>query len=613
MVSHELLEPFSSSGIENYTQPGQISETDVSTTVDVSSIEASVINSCKAQEVLYSFDDNEAIVDGNKDLFLNTILNQGLAKLAASEDINDVADAFRQMDNLIGKAEYVLAIMISYIREQKIWKHYGYSSMNKFLDDLPVVCKWSRQTINNAAQAGQIICHLSGPAISYTGMQLDFTLTPAFFYRNYAKVKFLYRIFYIWNLIPTTEVMVNFRDMTYREFESFMVVYEEQNKAEIERLARLNGKTLPKKYHKSRPKSSKIPLPVLAEQDLKIYQEVRLGRLIGYIFTSNQACVESIIGFIKETTQREYEALNKKYREPSEIFFDKELTQCAEDMDWADLCPHNLILATGRLSHLLDILSPEAIKEAFYKGFKTKTELTLAQAYLIKSMEEAPLAKSIYDYLTQHHIGIQFNPAAKDFCFKVLEIDESRYKWLKRIAGGLTTLTMFKGNVRFTSEGFLEKLAYLHDAYFKHGHNLSLVVDALNTVSAKRFREFASNCYDNLSSDPITMKDYLKAKPYIDKLHVYHSKGKSVSVIGLHSEREERLLDMINMAMEPGREHLQNRYPGIIWDSNFKVEYGIETTSIHEENKQERLTPIREPSTDVQFTDTEYQSISKAA
>jgi hypothetical protein len=229
-----------------------------------------------------------------------------------------------------------------------------------------------------------------------------------------------------------------------------------------------------------------------------------------------------------------------------------------------------------KLSDLILDLSPDNIKLALVREFKTESELTLAQAHLLYRLKNTmSFDYSIWDYFRQHQIKIEhmWEPVM-DFAVQVLGIEASRYKWLKRISENLPYLTgpSLRGKIHLTSAGFLEKLSYLSTALKKHVDNYGLVIDAFNTVSAKRFREFARNKWDNLSRDPITLKDYQKAKPFIDKLHSFQAQGKSVTVIGLQSENEQEWLEKINKDMQGGEKYFKNSYPNIVWDSNFQVE-----------------------------------------
>jgi hypothetical protein len=351
-----------------------------------------------------------------------------------------------------------------------------------------------------------------------------------------------------------------------------MKEFEVQNRTEIDRRAPRSGKSQKKSEAAPRPKPPKQAVPELSAQEKEICREVRLGHSIGLLFTSNPACAESVLQFLRNETKREYDKLNREYFPPSSIFFmgdpdtrpgmnGEELTadQCTRRFGW-------------ELAWFTEDISPQVIKDTLAERFKTKTELTLAQADLIYRLGyDQELFELLVTYLEQHGIQRQFNPVM-DFAINVLDIEVSRFKWLRRMGENLRHLARLKGRVRFTSEGFLEKLSYLDTAIQKHYPDLGLVVDALNTVSAKRFREFARNHLDNLSSDPVTLKDYLKAKPFFEKLRLYQDQGKPVTVIGLRSEREQGWLESINRAMEIGEEQLKRYYPDIVWDAGFKVE-----------------------------------------
>jgi len=575
--------------INGDTQIRKVLETNVSTTADVYNIETSNNNDGLISEVSFISHSNDAIVDGNMDLFLKSNLDQMQAKLALSENIDDVADVFKQIDERIKKSEYVIAIMVSYISEEKHWERFGYSSMRKFLDDLPSVCKVSRQTFINAAQAGKVIRFLSSPFLHGTPTKPTFALTPALLYRNYSKLRFLYRLMYIWNLVISNEVLDNFCKMTYREFEGFINDYGKQNQAEIERNGKYNEKPFNKKTQKKQVEPQQTAIPKLSDEEEKICREIRHGHIISYLFSDNPACTESVVQYVRNSTKRYYDEKWKNFHAPSELIDNKQPNVNLNDITWEELFPGCLIRSTAKLEELCLKLAPHEVKNALAKAFKTKTELTLVQGFLINQMEKNEhLKQSLPEYLSQHNITHGKNPVM-DFAINVLDIDLPRYKQLKRIGKNLQHLSKLKGRVRFTSEGFLEKLSYLGTALRRHVSNYDLVVDALNTVSARRFREFAHNIYDDLTSDPITMKDYRNALPFINKLRAYQDEGKSVSIIGLQSKDDQSWIDSINRAMEEGNEHMQKRYPGVVWDSSLQVEHTSKINLSNAKNEQKTL------------------------
>lgn len=614
MASFKALGQLNSKEIKDETQTDGMSEICVSTSDDVSGTSTSIHNGNIASSALSLLTDNDAIIGGDMDLFLKSILDQGQAKLALSEDINDVADVFRQMDERSGKAEFVIAVMLSFIHEEKLWMQYGYSSMTKFLDDLPSVCKVTRQTFTNAAQAGKIIRYLSAPFFQTPDSKLDFELTPALLYRNYSKVKFLYRIFYVWNLYLTNEVLINFRDMTYRDFESFMKEYEIQNQSEIERLGKRSKKSLQDTNKASGPKSQLSAVPELNEIDTEICREIRSGHGISYLFTTYPECVQSVIQFLNDARKHEYDRVWRYSRSPFNLALKHQPDISLDDINWAEFFPENLNQTTETITGLLNSdLAPHDVKNAMAKAFKTKTELTLAQAYLIHRIEMTPtLFNSISHFLFKSKIPSKHSPLM-DFAINILDIEASRYKWLKRIGRNLPLLTKLGGKVQFTSEGFLEKLSYLDTAINCHHFEPELVVNALNRLSVRRFREFASNIYDNLSSDQITMLDYQMAKPFIEKLRLLQAEGRPVTAISLQSETEQAWLDKINDAMEEGNEHKRKFYPGIIWDTNFHVEHTAQINSEEETSEQGHFSIVEKTSKDSLNSSFNDYIIEKAA
>jgi len=598
MVSEEFWGNMFPDGIYGNTKDSISLKDCVSTTADVSINETSVSNDSKAVEALSSIPEREATMDGDMEVFINSVLEQTYAKLAISSNINDVAEAFKAIDECLIKAEYAIAIMISYIQEEKLWQRYGYSSMDKFLDDLPDVCKVSRQTFTNAANAGKVIRYLSSPFVE-ASLQLKFKLTQAVFYRNFSKMQFLYRLVFVWRMPLTNEVFVNFLNMTHRDFESFMKDYGVKNQSVIARIGKITQKSSKKTAQTNKPKPQPIGVPELNEVETAICHESRLGRVIGFLASSNPLCVESVK---KHLHERRIQVYNEKWRgflPLSKIRYKDQPDVCLNEMDWSELLPDNFGGSVSRLSSLLETgLAPCEVKEAFAKAFKTKTELILVQAHIIHRMENVPeLLQSVKDYLLHHQMDNQNKNPVMSFAFYVFGIESPRFKMLKRIGSGLCHLADMcrdpdiKGKVRYTSEGFLEKLSYLATAKKNHAPNYRLIADALNTVSAKRFRKFANNRGDDLTNDPVTLKDYQAAKSNIDKLQIFLSRQgflgrtQSVSIIGLQSEAEREWLNNINRSLEIGEEHLKKWYPDIVWDSQFQVEYVSENNSESEEAK----------------------------
>jgi hypothetical protein len=383
------------------------------------------------------------------------------------------------------------------------------------------------------------------------------------------------------------EVYDNFIKLNYREFENFMKEYEVRNQAEIERLKKLNKKYSPKiSKDNLKPKLPKVEIPEFNEEGQKIIYGIRRGHSISFIFNGNPECCESIVQCIAVKRRKAYDNEWKHWSSPSEMFITGN-NKYLSDADWSELFPHSLILSTGTLESLLEFkLAPHDVKDVIAKSCKTKTEITLVQSYLVERMHNNNLHRSLRDYLFKHKKEPRSYMTEKpvettvmDFAINVLGIAESRYKWLKRIGENLPHLRNLKGRVNLECEGLLEKLSYLGTAMKVHCNNPALIIDAINTVSAKRFRAFAKNKLDDLSYDPITPQEYRKAKPYIDKLHAYQAEGKSVTVIGLHSEYEQMWLNQINQALNGEGEHYKKFYPGVVWDTTLQVEHTTEISS----------------------------------
>jgi len=323
---------------------------------------------------------------------------------------------------------------------------------------------------------------------------------------------------------------------------------------------------------------------------------------IGFLIGSDLSA-DSVVRFLHDKNEEAYARNFKRLREPSEIIYDD---QSVQEMDWAELSTGNLFEACGRLEYVLTELKPHAIKDAFAKRFKTRTELTLAQAYLIYRMRnDYDLYQSLRQYMDQHQIPQPSN-SIKDFATNVLDIEESRFKWLLRIADGLSSLTKLKGRVCLTSEGFLEKLSYLRKALDNHSSTPEMVTYALNILPVKQFREFARLWeYDLISNLPITKDIYLKALPFLEQFRSYQKEGKTVTILNLPSKEEQGWLAAINRTLERGEKDFREKFPEIVWNSDLQTEPA--EAQIEPETAQIELVEAQSEPTEAQIETVEIE------
>jgi hypothetical protein len=514
-------------------------------------------------------DNNNDIVAGDMEGWLKLNFDEAFNTLALSKSLEDIARAFKIAEERIGKNEFVTAILLYRIYKCSLWENLGYVSLSDFLRDLPDECKVSRQSFLTSVHIGQV---LSKPmCFDHVRLVDNFPVTPALFHQNYSKIPLLWILTEKLEMSPTLEIMSHFRDDTVRDFHNFVNGVKAQKRQELEDRKRQRGFT-PHSPELKKPSSSKTKnafiIPVLTGLERQVYDEICRGHHVGFIICPNSDCVASIRQYVVNRRKQEYEDLNRKLLDPDRLYFTNpapgsEDTPLSE-MDWSNLAKGDLLYSVLALTDALGKMSPKAIREVLTNRFRTKTEIRLAEAFIIhrfkaeKNLQENLKAEGYADTL--------------DFAVKELNISESCFKWLNRLGQNLILLRQLDGRIHIASEGFLEKLSYLGTAIKNHKDDLSLVVDALNTQSARRFRNFAKNPVDDLSEDPLTKKDYLAAKPYLSKLSEYLSGGKPVHIIGLKSKWELEWLEKINTVIAQGEMRLKAFYPEIVWSPEFVYE-----------------------------------------
>ena len=506
-------------------------------------------------------------------MLIKRVLDYSYSELAFSDSISDVLKAFKQLSLLIGKIDFVFAILFSVMYEEKVWIRYGFNSLDSLLNCLPNVYRISRQTFINFSMAGKMIRYFSiSPQIIISDTIHCFTLS--LFHRNYSKLKFLYRIHYIWKLDITYEIMLNFRDMTYREFNNFVKEYKKINKNKINE--RYHRKSFLSKQEKElnyflngRP----FIVDKLIGLEFEIYKEVRLGHIVGCIYSSNLEFINSVIKYLQDINRKHnVHILNlnhdyrlKTYFRSKEIFYEDQSDKPLCDVDWADFGPDDFKLTVQNIENIVADLNPLELKKAVIDKFQNKTELILAQASLIYLIEHnTELHSSIYDYYIKHNITRQFT-LEKDFAIKILDLKLSRYKWLKRIGNSIPYLKQLKCVVNFTGN-FLDKLSNLKTVFFYHTENPKLITDAFVIASAKRFRKFAYDRND-LLDDLITRTDYRKAKPILKEVRNCQREKMPITVITLQSEQQINLLNDINLGIKTKDRDIIKKYPEINWES----------------------------------------------
>jgi len=510
----------------------------------------------------------KSIVIDNEDirLIIKKVFDDSYLKSALSENFSDVLEVFNQITELIGEIDFVFAVLFNCIYEDKLWESYGYNSLESFLNDLPSGYRISRQTFITTANAGRVIQYLRK---SIKGSSEDsYYLTPKLLYRNYSKIKFLYRIKYVWGLEITYDILVNFRDMKFRDFNNFVNEYKELHKYQIkQRYHRKSFLTKESKDENYFLRGRPFSIDKLTDLDLEIYKKVRLGYIVEYIYSTNPVFIDSVIKYLQEAYNDDYVKEWSYFELKISLEGQQDTILCGVDL--VNYVPDNLGLTVENITENYLNLSPNNLRKAFIEKYKNKTELILAQASLIYIIEHnEKLHSSIVAYFKKNKIECQSDNLEIDFAINVLDLTLSYYKWLKRLGNSIPYIRMLRNVDDFTGS-FLEKLSYLRTAFNCHSENPQLITDAFIILSAKRFRKFASDKNDDLSHELINRCDYQKAKSLIIKLNVCKSSGRAITAITLKSEKQKKCLYDINQIIEKKDIKLMKNYPEIDWDSEF--------------------------------------------
>jgi len=533
------------------------------------------------------------IYDDDIKAIIKRFLEYTYSKLALSNNILDVLDVFQQITELIGKIDFLFAILFHVIYKDKLWIKYGYKSLNSFLQDLPSVHRFSRQTFINYALAGKVILYFG----AYSGIDsilgLEFKLTPNIFFRNYSKIKLLYRILFIWKLDITSEIMVNFRDMTYRDFNIFINEYKILNKDKIINIRKYYQKSFLYKQHNEFIKilnCRPFKISNLNESDLEIYNLIKLGYIVECINSNNSVFVDSVIKYLQDKDNNVNYISSENTGSLSDIFSENHPETPLCDIDLAEFYPDSLNLTVEDIICINYFLKPDELRKAIVDKIKNKTELTLVLASLIYNIEHnIKLHPSISDYFKNHKIERK-STLEVDFAVIVLDLKLSRYKWLKRIGNSIPYLKQLTCAVNFSGK-ILDKLSYLKTAFYNHEGNQSIITKAFFMLPAKRFRMFAYDKNDDLTKEIINRDDYQKAKPILKKIKKAKICSSPITVITLKSKKQEELLNEINEIIINKDVYQMVKNPEINWESEFNAEikkYKIRQ-SIHKKNENNNL------------------------
>ena len=534
---------------------------------------------------------NDSIIDEDIYALIRNVFDYTHFTLACSDDINDVLNAFRHITELIGETDFLLAVMFSVIYEDKLWIKYGFKSLDSFLDSLPSAYRISRQTFINTAMAGKTIRYFAEWPNIEQSLGLDFKLTPKLFHRNYSKIKLLYRLYHVCKLPITNEIMVNFRDMTYRKFEIFVDEYIEKNKKLIKRrhYHRSFLEKQDKEFRQFLYGRSFNPI-MLTEQNKEVYEEAIKGHIVDFIYSTNSIFIDSVLKYLQEAYKKDYEHLCRDTIPSNELFYDDDQPdKPLSDFDWANFVPDNLILTIEKIVDINYDLKPYELRKAIIDKFKSKTELTIALALLIYLIEHnSKLHDSIYEYFIKNKMERK-STLEIDFAIYVLDLKLSRYKWLKRIGNSIPYLKLLININEFSCGNFLDKLSNLKTAFDNHSENHAQINFAFVYLTAKRFRRFAYDKNDDLSIDVINKKEYYRVKHILSKLNACLDCGIPITAITLQSEKQRDWLKDINFAIREKDLKIMRNYPEIDWNAEFQTEFEIEKIEEAVYNKYKHL------------------------
>ena len=541
-------------------------------------------------------ENKENIFDEEIKIVIQRVLDYTHSKYIHSDNISDFLIIFKHTKELIGKLDFLCSILFYNINEEKLYKKWGFKSIEKFLDSLPSLYRVSRQTFYNMTLVGKMICYFS---IWHNDSILEFKLTPKLFHCNYSKIKLLYRIHYIYKLDITNEIMVKFRDLSYRDFEIFANAYMELNATRKKRyyhkrfLSKQNKELL--HFLRARP----VNPPTLDGVCLEIYNEAKLGHEVDYISSANPIFIDSVLKYLKDAYNIEEDNKNQNTYSSSKIFYEGKEEISLDKTDWADFIPDDLNLTIRNISDIVIDLKPHELREAIIKNRENKIELVLAQASLIYLIEHnIKIHESICEFFKKNNIECN-STLEMDFATKILDFNKSYYKWLKRIGHSIPYLKQLTSIVILSDGDFLDKLSYLKTAFHYHGESSKLITEAFFSLSSKNFRKFACNRNDNLSSNLINNHIYQKVKNTIFRVNLKMDSGKPFTVITLKSEMQKELLSDINQAVDTKDRGFMKCYPDIKWDSALPICKVIEEKQKEEERILDLLFSLKKYPSDM--------------
>lgn len=471
--------------------------------------------------------------------------------LSEVKTLPEMVSLFRQAESDIGHSEILCSKMLCLIHSEKLWIRLGYLSESAFIRDLIECGIGTRQSYYRMVKTGYTLFALNAMRGLYPLSQSYGDLC-----KCYSKFPALSKIIIDQKDSPfwkRDEVLDHFFNDKCREFTSYVSsvlvkIKECENPGNKERKVRRSKESA----------SVRVELSLTGAKS-RLYEEFVLGHRIVFLLNKDDAFLNSIELFFEKSRSKKLDELNSRsHSEINRYLSNFSLSKHLDDLNAAyaefQRSEWRYCYGTGGM------FSPEVVKRLFRFYDRSKTELTLIQAYLIHRIGTEQELKN-----DMQQFGAS---SAKAFALNVLKIDISQYKRLKRIGKNLFLADKLHGEIDITGVGFLEKLYFL-DVALKN-HRAEKVIDCFAQLSAKQFREFARNPSYEFGNVSVSNKEYKELIQLFDKYESLSFGGKSVNFIGLRSDAEYSSLNEILLAAEPDQASRRKLYPDI-WNTNTSV------------------------------------------
>ncbi|OHD20134.1 MAG: hypothetical protein A2Y38_14875 [Spirochaetes bacterium GWB1_59_5] len=436
--------------------------------------------------------------------YFHLTFDRVLTVLICSRNINEVVKAFSLIEERLGKAKFVFAVVLYVIKKERLYKKWGFDSIEEFVDALPSQLRFTRQSFYNGVHAGQVLVeHFGFLEYGLTGTaQVDLS----FLYNNYAKLAVMWKAIDVKHMPLSKEIYTHFLGDTLAGFSEYV-----------------SGRKAKKMVSEQKKKKVSRPQIVLDAKKRRICEAVAKGRQVAFILDKDAAfCVDIAIRF-------------KARREDNEAF-ERDHSNGIEAVNGFDvgaMWPGHIKESILALSEAIPTLSVGTIKEVLAQQFQTMTDLRLAQAYVIYRLK--------HDDEFRNQFSDFRVTCALDFAKEHLGIDEPTFKWLARLGQNLVDFTPLLGkDIDFSFAGALDKLTILHVAMATHIGQGPQVIDMFKTLSVPKFRRYARDreYIPQNEEEPITMRTLKNAEELFLKYDQLVAAGHTVEVLEFKTKGE---------------------------------------------------------------------------